>query len=227
MLLSRMARLNQAPVDDVMKTRSVILVFAILLLTISVGGCATTPLLINEWSNPEYHQPSFNRIMVGGIDGATSIRRNFEDEFVAQLRSAGINALASYRYLQNGEMIDESKLKQAARQLDADAVIVARLVSVAQKTDLGPSIYAAPAFGIFGRNVSATWYGLGLFGGPRVERYEVYTSETTLYDLRKDEVVWTGTLQTTATENTQRAIRNYIETVIKALDHRELLDGRR
>lgn len=206
-----------------MNNRFRIVAFSILLLTIGASGCAPRGLLINEWSNPEYRQPRFNTIMVGGVEGATSIRRNFEDEFVARLRSAGIHALPSYRYFQNDEMIDEAKLKQAARQSGADAVIVARVVSVEHKTEVGPSVYASPAFGIFGRNVSAAWYGL--FGRPRVERYEVYTSETTLYDLKKTEVVWTGTLQTTQQENTQLAIKNYVETVIKALRERDFLDG--
>ena len=198
---------------------------SILLLVIGAGGCATRGMLVNEWSNPEYRRPRFDTIMVGGIEGATSIRRNFEDEFVAQLRSTGTNALPSYRHVQNEEKVDEAKLKQAARQSGADAVIIARLISVEQKTELGPSVYASPAFGIFGRNVSATWYGL--FGRPTVERYELYTSETTLYDLKRDQVVWTGTLQTAQRENTQVAIKNYVATVIKALDEKEFLDGKK
>ncbi len=198
---------------------------SILLLSLGAGGCAPRGLLINEWSNPEYRQPVFTTIMVGGVEGPTSIRRNFEDEFAAQLRAAGIHALPSYRYFKNDEVIDEAKLKHAARQSGADALITARLVSVEHKTELGPSVYASPAFGIFGGNVSATWYGL--FGRPRVERYEVYTSETTLYDLKKNEVVWTGTLQTTQQGNTQAAIKTYVETVINALREKDLLDGRK
>jgi hypothetical protein len=55
----------------------------------------------------------------------------------------------------------------------------------------------------------------------------VYTSETTLYDLRKNEVVWTGTIQSSQPENTQAAIKKYVEAVMKALDEKRLLDGRR
>jgi hypothetical protein len=36
-------------------------------------------------------------------------------------------------------------------------------------------------------------------------------------------VVWTGTVQTTELENVNSAIRNYVETVIKALNEQNLL----
>jgi hypothetical protein len=94
-------------------------------------------------------------------------------------------------------------------------------VNVEQKTEVGPSYYPTSAFGIFGRHLSATWYGL--FGAPSVNRYNVYTSETTLYDLVKNEMVWTGTVQTTEPENVDRAISDYVETVISALKEKNLL----
>jgi hypothetical protein len=92
---------------------------------------------------------------------------------------------------------------------------------VEEKTEVGPSYYPTPAFGIFGRHLSASWYGL--YGAPSVHRYNVYTSEVTLYQLAKNEVVWTGTVQTTELENVNSAIRNYVETVIKALNEQNLL----
>jgi hypothetical protein len=188
---------------------------------VALAGCSTTKMLVSEWSNPGYSSPSFKRIMVGGIGGQTSIRRNFEDEFVTQLRAAGVDALPSYRYAPDDERIDEAKIKEAAKAAGADAAIIARSVSVEQKTEVGPSYFPSPAFGIFGRHVSATWYGL--YGVPSVHRYDVYTSEATLYNLAKNEVVWTGTVQTTETDNIKTAIKNYVETVIQALNQKNLL----
>jgi hypothetical protein len=39
-------------------------------------------------------------------------------------------------------------------------------------------------------------------------------------------MVWTGTVQTTEPENVDRAISNYVETVISALKARNLLEQR-
>jgi hypothetical protein len=188
------------------------------------SGCASTPMLVSEWSNPAYQSPFFKRIAVSCLDGHASIRRNCEDEFVSQLRAAGIDAIPSYRNLPDDAKLDESKVKQLAKDAGADGALIVRSVGVEQKTEVSPNYFPTPAFGIFGRNVSATWGGW--YGAPRVYRYEEYTSEATLNDLRKNEVVWTGTLRTAAPENVNTAIKTYVQNVIRALREKNLLGAK-
>jgi hypothetical protein len=198
-----------------------VLTFFVLAAMLPFPGCASTPMLVSQWSNPAYESPSFKKIAVSCVDGHISIRRNCEDEFVAQLRAAGVDALPSYRSFPEDEKLDETKLKQMAKEAGADGALIVRAVGVEQKTEVSPSYFPSPGFGIFGRHVSATWYGW--YGAPRVYRYEEYTSEATLNDLRKNEVVWTGTLKTTAPDNVDSAIKIYVESVIKALKDKNLL----
>lgn len=200
-------------------------VFAILLLSaaLALGGCATSNQLVSQWSNPGYVSPSFKRIMVGGSGGEKAVRRNFEDEFVLQLKAAGIDAVPSYRYLPEDENLDEAKLKKAAKEAGADAVILARSVGVEQKTEYRDDYYSYPhpaAFGFFGPRFGASWF---LYGPRSVRHYDVYTSEATLYDVAKNEVVWTGTLKTVQPDNFSAAIKKYVETVVKALKEKKLL----
>ena len=192
-------------------------------LTLTLSACSTATPILSEWRNPAYALGPFKRIMVGGLSRETSARRNFEDEFVVQLRAAGIDALASYRYIPEDEGIDENNLKQAAQKARADAVLFARSVKMEQKTNYGPT-FPYLSFGIFGSNVGASWSGLS--GAPGAYRYHEYTSETTLYDVAKNEVVWTGTIKTTEPENEQTAIKSYVEAVMKALNAQNLLPGR-
>ena len=192
-------------------------------VTLTLSACSTATPIVSEWRNPAYASGPFKRIMVGGPSRETSVRRNFEDEFVVQLRAAGIDALASYRYIPEDEGIDENNLKQAAQKARADAVLFARSVKMEQKTNYGPT-FPYLSFGIFGSNVGASWSGLS--GAPGAYRYIEYTSETTLYDVAKNEVVWTGTIKTTEPENEQTAIKSYVEAVMKALDAQNLLPGR-
>src|SRR5207245_64719 len=84
-------------------------------VTLALSGCSTATPIVSEWRNPAYASGPFKRIMVGGPSGETSVRRNFEDEFVVRLRAAGIDGLASYQYISEAEGIDENKLKQAAQ----------------------------------------------------------------------------------------------------------------
>ena len=77
-----------------------------------LGGCAATQI-VNQWSNPSYAAVSFKRIMVIGVSKQTSIRRNFEDEFVAQLRAAGADAAPSYEFTPESGPVEESRLARA------------------------------------------------------------------------------------------------------------------
>jgi hypothetical protein len=198
-------------------------VSTIIIAALALAGCSTQPVMVSEWNNPSYISPGFERIMVGGAGEQDSIRRNLEDEFVVQLRAFGIDALPSYRYVMEDEKIDETGLKEAAQPAGSDAAIIVRSVNVEQKTNVAPAIY--PSFGIFGPNVAATWSGFpGTLGA---YRYNVYTSEVTLYDLKKNETVWTGTLKTTDSDNVNAAIKSYAGTVIKALNDRNLLGAKK
>jgi hypothetical protein len=203
-----------------MRPRRVI-TFLLLIAMLFFAGCASTPMLVSQWTNPAYESPSFKRIAVSCVDGHISIRRNCEDEFVAQLRAAGVDALPSYRSFPEDAKLDETKVKQMAKEAGADGTLIVRPVRVEEKTEVTPTYFPSPGFGIFGRHVSATWYGW--YGAPRLYRYEEYTSEATLNDLRKNEVVWTGTLKTTAPDNVDSAIKTYVGNVIGALKDKNLL----
>ena len=201
----------------------VLRIVGIAFIALTLGACSTaaTPI-VTEWRNPGYAPAPFKRIMVGGPSGNTSVRRNFEDEFVVQLRAVGVDALPSYKYIPEDQEIDENKLRQAAQQARADAMLFPRSVQTEQKTKLGPSIPFS--FGVFGPNVGAAWSGPA--GSASVTRYKEYTSETTLYDVAKNELVWSATIKTTEPDNVQTAIKSYVEAVIKALDAQNLLPGR-
>ena len=159
------------------------------------------------------------------LTGRAVFGATFEDEFVAQLRRKGVDAIASYRYIPEETRIDDVKLKQTAKEAGADALISVRTVNVDQKTDIGPSYYPVPGFGIFGRHFGASWDGP--YGAPTVSRYEVYTSEATLFDLAKNEVVWTGTLKTAEPDNINTAIRDYVGQIITALEEKNLLGAKK
>jgi hypothetical protein len=195
----------------------------IVFVTLSLNGCSTaTPPVVSEWRNPAHVSGPFKRIMVGGPSGDASVRRSFEDEFVVQLRAAGVDALASYRDIPDDQKIDEGELKQVAQKARADAVLFARSVQVEQKTKFGPTFPFS--FGVFGSNVGASWSGPA--GSVNVSRYKEYTSETALYNMAKNDLVWSGTIRTTEPENVQTAIKSYVEAVIKALEAQNLLPGR-
>lgn len=211
------------------RSRLVSLFFLSLLVA---TGCASKRI-VSQWSNPDYSGSArpFKKIMVVGITEQDAIRRNFEDRFVAELRRAGIEAVPSYRSI--SEPIDDGKakpelglpLRSAVTNVAADGVLVTRLLRVEQRADVTPG-YFEPHFGFGYSHWSYPgWYGAGFYTPPRVYRYPVYYSETTLYDANKNEIVWTGTIRTIDPENANEAIENYVDTVVGALQKKHLLLG--
>ena len=104
-------------------------IIAVVLTGWALAACSATNPVINEWRNPAYSSANFKRILVSAPGFATSVRRNLEDEFVTQLRPAGIDALPSYSTLPD-ERPDEASIKQVAQKLGADAALVVRPIQV-------------------------------------------------------------------------------------------------
>jgi len=76
-----------------------------------ISGCAATQI-IDQWTDPRYTAASFKRIVVIGVSEQTTIRRVFEDEFVAQLQAAGTDAVPSYKFIPVSGRVEEARLKQ-------------------------------------------------------------------------------------------------------------------
>jgi hypothetical protein len=185
-----------------------------------LGGCAATQI-INQWSNPSYAAASFKRILVIGVSKQTSIRRTFEDEFVAQLKAAGTDAAPSYEFTPEDGPVEESRLARAVKQAGADAVITTRLVRVEKQAEYIPGTYGPyPGFGFY-RWYSSAW--VGFYEPPRLRFYDIYISETSLYDVRNDRLVWSGIAKTTKLDDIRSEIQGFVEVVITALREKNLL----
>jgi hypothetical protein len=200
-----------------------ILVLMGILAMFAVAGCSASsaaPTVMNEWRNPQYSAAYFKRIIVAGPAGEAILRRNIEDELGTRLRASGVEVLPSYEVIADDQNVDENRLKQAAQNAGADALIFTRAIRVEAKIE---SRNFAPwtAIGVAGSNV-----GVGMSGYPALSspsRYYEYTSETTLYDVPKNEIVWSGTIKTVESENARTAIRAFADTVAKTLDEKNLV----
>lgn len=186
-----------------------------------LGACASTSL-VNQWKDPAYAARGFKRVMVVGVTKQASTRRTFEDEFVSALKASGVDAVQSYTALAEDGQVEEQKLVKAVETLGADGVITARLVKAEQKTEVTPGYYRpVPTVGFYGWYSSA-W--MGVYDPPMVYQYDVYTSETSLYDKAGGKVVWSGTAQTSAPgSDVRKEIAAYAKIMIKAMKDAKVL----
>jgi hypothetical protein len=188
---------------------------------LALAGCASTSL-VNQWKAPDHTGAAPKRVLVVGVTKQASIRRTFEDQFVLQLKAAGVGAVQSYSVLPEDGQVEEARLRQAVDEAQADAVITARLVKAEQKTQVTPGYYGpVPTMGFYGWYSSA-W--MGVYDPPQVYQYDVYTTETSLYHVSDNKVVWSGTAQTTAPgSNIEKEITQYAALMIKAMREAKVL----
>jgi hypothetical protein len=198
-------------------------VFRRVVLSIALSlsaGCASTKI-VNEWREPDYIPPRFKKVVVLGISKEATLRRSFEDEFVAQLRANGIEAVPSYQVMPEEGQAPEARLLSAVKQSGADAAIMTRLVRMERRQQFTGGYYNPYVGRGFYHWYSSGW--AGFYEPPRVYNYDVYTSETSLYDLNQDRLVWAGTVQTTDPGDIRKEIKNYVKIVIDALKENNLL----
>jgi len=197
-------------------------------VTIVVGiiGCAASTKIVNEWRNPDYSSPRFRKMFVIAVSSNPGIRRTFEDEFVAKLKAVDVDAAPSYRYIPEEGQTAEARMLEMVKQAGADAAIITRLVREEKKTEVTPGFYRpAPAvtFGFY-PGYSAAW--LGCYDPPTIYQRDIYISETNLYDLTKNQLVWSGTVQTVDPSDINKEIKRYVDTVIEALKSKNLLPSK-
>src|SRR4029078_6242662 len=106
----------------------------IFFIGLALTSCSTATPIVSEWRNPAQASGSFQRLMIAGPNGDVSVRRSFEDEFVAQLAALGVNAVPSYRYVPESEAISENSLKQVAQEARVDGLLLMRTLKGGQKT---------------------------------------------------------------------------------------------
>jgi hypothetical protein len=179
-----------------------------------IAGCASTKL-VNQWKSPEFEGTPLRKVLVVGVSRQPSVRRVFEDEFAAQLRANGVQAVPSYTLIEEDGQAEQAALERAVQEAGADGVLVTRLVRVQQQTQVSPGYYRpAPAMGFYGWYSSA-W--MGYYEPAAVYQYDVVIAETSLYSPPHSRLLWSGTTETFAPADVKKETAGFAEVIIGAL----------
>jgi len=176
-------------------------------------ACATTQLN-TVWKDPNY-QTRPARIMVIGVARNPIDRRLFEDEFVAQLKARGTEAIASYTVLPDRQQDDHVVIAAKVKELGADTILITRLVSkkIVQTYVPGTAYYPPPYYGSW-----PDYYGYGyryMYTPGYIAEDEYAVIETNLYEARSDKLVWAATSETGISGSDLSVIRGYIAVMVK------------
>ncbi len=201
------------------------LAFSTLLLT----SCTNTKIT-QSWVEPE-NKNSYNDLLIIGIAESQQNRRAYESNFVEELNKVKVEAIASYTIIKSDQKIDRETIAKAIKGLEIDAVLVTHLVGVEEET-----VYRPPSYtygGSYGGYYGGAHYG-GLYSYyPHVNSYvtspgyysthETYTLETSLYDVKSEELVWTARSRTFSPESVDEVIVDLTTLLIKDLEEKNLI----
>lgn len=193
----------------------------LILAAMLVTACSTTQLN-SAWKDPSYKsRPA--KIMIIGVAKKPLKRRLFEDEFVAQLKAHGTEAIASYTVLPDKKQDDQAAIAAKVKELGADTVLITRQVSKKTvKTYVPGTIYYPPPY-------YGTWpdyYGYGyryMYSPGYIAEDEFAVIETNLYETRNDKLVWAASSETVMSDTNQSLIKTYIGVMVNAMAGHGLL----
>jgi hypothetical protein len=196
-------------------------------LALSVAGCSTTAYtsLDKSWVDPKLSGKKFKKVLILSIASDEFAQQYFQDDMAAALRKRGVNAVASERFFTHPSPAEDARFKRTIEQSDADAVLLARVIGVDEKTTMTGgylvSPNGAPAAQVYGLGnvVASTWAPTRYV---KLQEYNQSTVlvETVLYERKGKQAVWSAQ---TSTKNAQSgdlkpAIAQFVSVLVGAMD---------
>jgi len=203
------------------------LAWAAIALAALLSGCETTTIR-SAWFDTEFTGPPMRKIVVvgGGIGSTES--RVFEDQFVAKLRAAGVDAVAGYTVGLDDEKLGNDAFVATVNNTGAQGLLLVRLLGVDTRTQVTTTMVQG-----------GMGWGRGPWGGPwaaggtsmrtmvpvqHVTQYDVAAVETKLFHVQTKQVVWAAT---TSTQNPRTVVREtpaFAELIIGQLASRNIIE---
>jgi hypothetical protein len=191
--------------------------FFFVFLIISCAGTELTHTQVNE----AYKGKPVSDILVIAITGNEDSRRSYEQKFVAQLESVGVEAVSSEEVIPmppNLEMTKEM-IVNAVNQFENDAVIITHLI-VGEKKETN----TRAGYGIIGYYDSYhTQFSSYVRDPSNSSSRTTLLLETNLYDVKTEDIIWSGQSKTWSKDSKYQIINDVIKVVINDLLKNKLI----
>jgi len=197
-----------------------------------VAGCTTVPETKVEvtWVSPQLPQMPFTKLLIITVANSEFVQVAFQDQMAAQLKTRGVNAVASHRYFGHYTEAEKARFKQSIDESDADFVMLARVTNSAEASSqdrgtlIGPAgVPFAGATGVEGA------YSLYVFpasyGGRPDGSMRTVTAETSIFALKGEKLVWSARTRTTNANATtgEHFAPQFIEVILEAMKKDKVL----
>ncbi len=193
------------------------------------SGCSTSRL-VKEYVNPETPNFQAAKVLIVGIASDAEIRREFEKKATEVLEKNGVIAVKSIDFFEKSFTDNKKSLEQLDliknQLLNAgfDAILVTKVIGQESKVSL---VESYREFAKTYESFQQFYYNnQNIYMKEQTQNYMVYNTETSLFCIcpgKERELIWSGQIDLTGTENIHKSIHDYIKTLFKALDESHVL----
>ena len=208
------------------------LISAAAALCLLVAASCSLTNLNAVWKDPQYQGGKLKNVLVIGGSTNQVVRRIFEDEFTARLKTRGTNAIPSYTIFPSENTLDKETIESKSRDLGIDAMLIARVVDTKTKKQLTPApsnyYYRDTYFydwpNRYSRFYSSSFPGRYYNDRSYYSEYEVVNLETTIYDTQSGKMIWSALSDTVLGGSSELEINSVVETIMKNLAENQLIN---
>jgi len=177
----------------------------------SLMACSPSTKLVKSWAAPgvSITKGSNNKVLVIGMVRDESGRRAVEDQLVKKLA----NAVASYTLISSDKIQSTSNadLSKIIQDGHFTHVLMMVLADIQDETYYVPGTtsmtYYGGYYGYYG-------YGASMYSTPGYYTTDkIYSVETTVYSVKPDELIWTGTTASVNPSSLQRTIDDIADVI--------------
>jgi len=209
-----------------MPALSLLRALAVAVAALSIAGCSTTAYtsLDKSWKDPKLAGTKFGKVLIITIASDEFAQQYFQEDLAAALRKRGVNAVASERYFTHPSPAEDARFRRAIAQSDADAVLLARVVGMDEKTTVTGGYLTAhngvPVSQMYGlANVVASTWAPTRYVPLRDYTQATVLVETVLYEGKGKQAVWSAQ---TSTKNAQSgdlkpAVAQFVGVLVDAM----------
>jgi hypothetical protein len=198
-----------------------VLLFAAL-LTLS---CASPMHLTDNWKSSAYTGPAYKKIMVVAMTKRIEMRQSFEDEFVRQLKSRGVEAAACHECIPDPDKVTREELAQVSQGMGIEAYLIVRVLSVGTEVQSYQGQSPSPMAATTGRDsmIDMQWFGPEPSMG---KRSDVATLESRIYDGKTSNLVWRSTVDAVNPYGSGEQVSRFVSLIVKTLGDQNLIPAR-
>jgi hypothetical protein len=195
--------------------------------TASIAGCSSFAhtSLDKSWVDPQIAGTKFRKVLIISIATDEFAQADFQTDMAAALRKRGVNAVASEAYFTHPSPAEDARFRRAIEQSDADAVLLARVVGVDEKTTVTGGYLTAhngvPVAQVWGLgNIAASRYAPTRYVRPADYTQATVLVETVLYETKGKRAVWSAQTSTTNAQSgdLKPAIAQFVGVLVGAMD---------